>query len=67
MDDASFVKLKGEALFVIGLRGGYATLRRNARKRMKVDDDEARNNKPTLLLSLFDGCKTSEVREDKEG
>lgn len=46
MDDGNFVKLKGEALFVIGLRDDYAT-RRNGRKRMKVDDDEVRNNKPT--------------------
>lgn len=39
MGDGSFGKLKVEALFVIGLRGDYAT-RRNAKRMRRVDDDD---------------------------
>ena len=45
--DGSFGKLRGEALFVIGRRDDYATMRRNARMTTTVDDAEVRSNRLT--------------------
>ena len=37
MGDGSFGKMRGEALFVIGRRGDYAT-RKNVKRMRRVDD-----------------------------
>ena len=68
MGDVSFGKLKGEALFVIDLRGDYAT-RRNVRTRMTVDDDGDRSKRPTFLSERKrrSGMRIKEDEGDDDG
>ena len=49
MDDGNSEKLKGEGLFLIDRRGGYATTTTSTIGRITVDDAEVRSNRPTLL------------------